>query len=325
MSRVAQIVILICVLLGGLVLGRLSMTSGGDTKSGPEDKPFEFLQPYSVRPEQFAVFPCTRRTGFDDMYAACVLVIAGGKRLVFGAPLGQDWRGIGRVDGVFLPNGHPVSIGSLTGLRHRTWWAGRTSGLLVVGGELLIDEIKILEEGQNRADALASLEFDDPIDFLDAQLRPKPVPSLASRFKVFDSGDLQVYASSRTSTAGDQHLSYEIRYGGQALYYEPCGGPPLKVEGGVFMTPTADKSSLVRYQRLAAETQQFDLVRDLQRNGEHCLSSAEALTLIRETGIKDAILLRPGRDVSNPIGKSAANVRILDENGLMLSAKSTAE
>ena len=88
------------------MLGRLSMTSGGDTKSGPEDKPFEFLQPYSVRPEQFAVFPCTRRTGFDDMYAACVLVIAGGKRLVFGAPLGQDWRGIGRVDGVFLPNGH---------------------------------------------------------------------------------------------------------------------------------------------------------------------------------------------------------------------------
>ncbi|HBJ92211.1 MAG TPA: hypothetical protein DDZ43_04985, partial [Hyphomonadaceae bacterium] len=61
----------------------------------PEDKAgAETLvpSPLTAEPWSFMVSSCVDS---PSAIAPCVLVQAGGKRLVFGAPLHNDWRGIG--------------------------------------------------------------------------------------------------------------------------------------------------------------------------------------------------------------------------------------
>ncbi len=275
--------------------------------------------PYAAAPDELAVFPCTRRTRFDDPYASCLLVMAGGKRLVFGAPMGQDWRGIGHVDGVFLFDGHPVSMGGLTGIRNRSWWAGRKTGLLVIGGELLLDEIKTLDDAQSRGDALAALEAETPVDFLDANLRPKPVPAMAEHFRVFDTGDLRVFANSKITSQGNQVLTFEVDYGGQSTFVQPCGGKANLSEGDSLILPVSDRAPLVEAQRQARIARQDDLVRDYQRIGESCLSSAQAISFSETQKLAQLVLIRPDRDTDTPLKQSTLLVKSLDiEKGVVL-------
>ncbi len=275
--------------------------------------------PYAAAPDELAVFPCTRRTRFDDPYASCLLVMAGGKRLVFGAPVGQDWRGIGHVDGVFLFDGHPISMGGLAGIRNRSWWAGRKTGLLVIGGELLLDEIKTLDEAQSRGDALAALEAETPVDFLDANLRPKPVPAMAEHFRVFDTGDLRVFANSKITGQGNQVLTFEVVYAGQSTFVQPCGGKANLSEGDSLILPVSDRAPLVEAQRQARIARQDDLVRDYQRIGESCLSSAQAISFGEAQKLAQLVLIRPDRDTDTPLKQSTLPVKSLDsEKGLVL-------
>ena len=279
------------------------------------------LTPHSAAPEDFAVFPCTPISEFDDPYAPCLLVIAGGKRLTFGAPIYQNWRGIGQIDAAFLMYGHPVSSGGVSGLRLETWRNGRKARLLIIAGDLQAEAIQALDDLNAGADALIAIESGDQTGFREAGLRVKPVPVSARGFKVFDTGDLTVMSYSTINEAGDQVIAYRINYGQASAMVYPCGAETDIGSVDYLILPTAEKPGLVSRQREQADKGQLADVQDLHRIGRTCPSVLEAADMGQAAQAKGVVLLRADLDQDAALPASHIWMSDLGSAGMILSEK----
>lgn len=272
--------------------------------------------PITARPDSVSVFPCTSATRFENPYAPCLLIIAGGKRLVFGAPDGQSWQSIGFVDAAFLYNGHPVSSGGLMGLRHQTWRDGRDQPLLVVAGDLQVDALTLLDDAQASADALLKVEHSNRLDFRNAGVTIKPVPIQSGTFRVFDTGDLKVFASSSVSNTGDQIIVYDILYSGKRIRFLPCDGALPAEPADIVIRPTAETASLTELIRGANRDRRYADLVDLQRLARTCPTLRDAIDEAAEIGASKLIVVHALRDADIRIGAQEVDVIQLGRDGV---------
>jgi len=163
-----------------------------------------------VRPDQFAVLPC----GINQS-RPCALVVAGGKRLLFGTPagIGQNLRedDLRQLDVAMVFSVRASDIEGLDEVRNASWQAGRKQPLLVIGPPGIDDVVSALNLAFEQADALYMVEYGSPAGGYDAAL-------LISRSAdpgqtVFDTGDLSVeyQAGSFTVTYGSGR-GLQLRY-----------------------------------------------------------------------------------------------------------------
>ena len=143
-----------------------------------------------ISPDQFVLLPCGEATAERP----CTLIVAGGKRLLFGAPGSvvpaiavEDLR---QLDALFVYSLRAGDIEGLDDVRNATWRAGRDTPLTVIG-PLGIDEVvTAINKAYEQSDALRIVEEGIPPGGYDAAiLEARPA---RSGNKVFDTGDLQV-------------------------------------------------------------------------------------------------------------------------------------
>lgn len=187
----------------GVALMSLGLTGcGGSDPSA--------AQRIDISPRDFVVLPC----GPTDAEQPCALAVAGGKRIVFGAPAGvgstvssEDLR---QLDAVILFSLRARDIGGLDELRNESWRAGRSDPLLVIGPTGIDVVVEALNKAYEQSDALRIVEEGIPPGGYDAAVM---VARTWSRDQIiFDTGDVRVRAvSGGFSTAYNQQARLDIR------------------------------------------------------------------------------------------------------------------
>lgn len=183
----------------------------------------------SIAPDAFVIAPC-------PVVAAkigCVIVAAGGKRVLIGAPAGI---GAGLAEGdktppdaVLLFSLHAPGIEGLDEVRNRAWLGGRRSPLPVSGGAGVGDLVDKLNALYITSDALAYVEgqrrggFD--VEAIKAHM-------ISAGEIAFDTGDLTITALG----AAPERFAYQVEYGGQLVIVADCGGQETQLA----RWPTAD-------------------------------------------------------------------------------------
>lgn len=149
--------------------------------------------PVAIAPQDFVVLPCGRQ----DAERPCALAVAGGKRVIFGAPAGAA-RGLSSedlqlLDAVLVFSLRARDIEGLDELRNESWRAGRSTPLLVIGPTGIEDVVDALNKTFEQADALRIVEEGIPPGGYDAAV----MTARAGRRDqtVFDTGDVQVRAT----------------------------------------------------------------------------------------------------------------------------------
>lgn len=154
--------------------------------------PTEPVRP-EISPQEFVLIPC----GPARADRPCTLVIAGGKRVLFGAPAGvaatltvEDLRGL---DAVMLPSLKAGDIEGLDEVRNESWRAGRSVPLRVVGPEGTVGIVEALNKVFEQADALRIVEEGIPKGGYDAAvLEGFELPPRTADATVFDTGDVNI-------------------------------------------------------------------------------------------------------------------------------------
>ena len=94
-----------------------------------------------IQPDDFAILPCQNVIATRP----CALVVAGGKRVLFGAPSGAatsfNAADLKQLDAVMLFSLRAVDIEGLDDVRNHSWRAGRDAALLVIGPAGLEDVV----------------------------------------------------------------------------------------------------------------------------------------------------------------------------------------
>jgi hypothetical protein len=206
--------------LAALALAAMAACGASNAPSAePEETP-------AIAPSAFAVMRCPGL----NAGMPCLVVMAGGKTLVFGAPEGvtgaleQLERPI--PDAVFVATLNPDGLEGLARLRNRSWVLGRTLPLSLVGPDGIDTFAAHLDEAHARSDAVVYLNKRPAGNFDAALLAPTAVPP-AGQARVFDTGDLTVDALAALSG----QLTYLVRYDGRALQISPCNGPVTPMQG----------------------------------------------------------------------------------------------
>ncbi|MAJ09960.1 hypothetical protein [Ponticaulis sp.] len=238
--------------------------------------PTAFVAP----PEAFHVSPCIQNGAvYRDELSVCLLVQAGGKRLVFGTPLHTNWRAIGPLDAVFMMDGHPLSSGGLMGLRYESWFDRRDSELLLVSGELTLDWVQQLDDALIVPDALSQVGSRNQLDSRRSGFAVRPVLTNASLMSVFNTGDLRVFASSQLADTGDQLMSYRVVYEDSVLDIYSCESSRTLMGGEAataIFVPVFDQVQLTRHQRFADQNRLYARQMEIRMAGLNCPSMTEA-------------------------------------------------
>ena len=163
-----------------LLLMALTGCGGGEQE--------ETSKPLEISPKAFVLLPC------GDAHVPCALAVAGGKRVLFGAPAGisnaiqtEDLR---QLDAVVVFSLRAQDIEGLDEVRNASWHAGRSEPLLVIGPTGIEDVIAALNSAFEQADALYVVEEGSPPGGYDAAI----LVALEARANsiVFDTGDLVI-------------------------------------------------------------------------------------------------------------------------------------
>lgn len=196
---------LIC--LGALLVG----CSGPSTQMEPARA--------EVAPQDFALLPC----GQEYADRPCTLVVAGGKRVLFGAPAGtaaslaaQDLR---LLDAVILFSLHAGDLEGLDEIRNESWRAGRDRPLLVIGPSGTIEVAQAIDKAFEQADALRIVEEGIPPGGYDAAVLNARIWQVSQT--IFDTGDLKVMA-----TRGGFQIDYNAEARAQVWR---CGFEPQDI------------------------------------------------------------------------------------------------
>lgn len=207
-------------LAGALWLVACSGAGGTDPQAAePAARP-------SISPADFALLPC-----YTESERPCALVLAGGKRLMFGAPAGAGSRAepgdlIG-LEALFLFSVHPLDIEGVDEIRNRGWRAGRPDALAVAGPEGTGALVDGLNAAYEQPDSVSFVEDGPPPGGFDAALLSHG-GDVTREGLVYDSGDLKV----RATASGTGQITYRIRYrdldeAWHDVVLRPCGGAPV--------------------------------------------------------------------------------------------------
>ena len=177
----------------------------------------------NVRPQDFAVVPC----GDALKLQACALAIAGGKRVLFGAPAGVGATlspdDVGQLDAVMLFSLRANDIEGLDEVRNASWQAGRRTPLVVFGPDGTAAMGDALNLAFESADALRIVaEGMPPGGFDAAVLSASDVAGVNRWQRVFDTGDLVIDAHENRDVYIDYVLTYQIRIGISACREKPA-------------------------------------------------------------------------------------------------------
>lgn len=202
MPRASVLVILVSVFLaacGG---------QGADIAVSPDD----------VRSADFALLPCKA----SSEAAPCLLVVAGGKRVLFGAPSGLrsafEGETLASLDAVLLFSLQAADLEGLDEVRNAGWTAGREAPLAVGGPSGLRGVVAALNKAFELSDAQIFVEASPKGGFGAALLGVLPGEGDA-KTEVFNTGDLVVIKLE----AADGRAGYWVDYGGQRAVLQPCG------------------------------------------------------------------------------------------------------
>lgn len=170
----------------------------------------------AVKPGDFALVSCEGARERDS----CVIVAAGGKRVLIGAPISAMMttpiEQLSSLDGVLLFSLRADDIGGLAAYRQRTWEAGRSEPMVVFGPSGTNKTITGLNVTYEASDAITYLDAAPQGGFNAALLASREAdasPSIA-----FDTGDLAIRANYQRSS----DLTYEVTYGGETVVILPC-------------------------------------------------------------------------------------------------------
>ena len=175
-----------------------------------------------IEPRDFVLLPC----GVSYADRPCLLAVAGGKRILFGAPAGaitelreEDLR---QLDAVIVLSLRAGDLEGLDEIRNESWRAGRDAPLLVIGPsgiELVSDA---LNKAFEQADALRIVAEGFPPGGYDAAVlvaRPYSRDSI-----VFNTGDVVIEATGH---------GYRMAYNNQAVAdLQACGTEIGEQEAG---------------------------------------------------------------------------------------------
>lgn len=171
-----------------------------------------------VRSTDFAVLPCADRA----LPAPCAIVLAGGKRVVFGAPAGitldMTEADLRNTDAVMLLSLRGEDVEGLDELRNAAWRAGRESSLPVAGPSGTGDFLGLLNRAYEVSDALIYVE-DHPAGGFDAALLAVLPGDGERAATVFDTGDLRI---GKVETGTDRAV-YRVDYSGHGIVVAGCG------------------------------------------------------------------------------------------------------
>lgn len=172
-----------------------------------------------VPAQDFVVLPC----GSTQSSAPCAMVVAGGKRILAGAPAGvvASLREVDlkQLDGVLIFSLHAENIEGLDEVRNRSWLLGRSQPLRVVGPTGLGDVVAGLNLTYEQADALFVVENGIPPGGYDAAILIS-VEAISGDL-VFDTGDLAI---SRT------RQGFDVQYRGE-YQLSLCANSNVSIDG----------------------------------------------------------------------------------------------
>ena len=197
-----------------LLAGLATASCGGPAAPPPHTDP----TPQTVTSTDFALLPCARATTPNP----CVLVMAGGKRVLFGTPGGvaeglspEDLRNL---DAVMLFSLRGDDLEGLDEVRNSSWRAGHETALRVSGPVGTSEVLSAINKAYEASDAFTFVEEAPAGGFNAAVLRPLP-GAKDTKTRVFDTGDLVV-----THLVNDTgRVGYWVDYNGVRLVLEPCG------------------------------------------------------------------------------------------------------
>lgn len=183
-----------------------------------------------IRSTDFALVPCSDR----PLPGKCVIVMAGGKRVLFGAPAGvtldRTEADLRNIDAVMLLSLRGEDVEGLDELRNATWRAGHESSLPVSGPSGTGEFVGILNRAYEVSDALIFVEA-RPAGGFDAALLAVLPGEGEAEATVFDTGDLRI----RKFETGTERATYIVDYNGHHLVISSCGGAPLQeLSGGAY-------------------------------------------------------------------------------------------
>jgi hypothetical protein len=208
-------------LLAGYVAWGLGMFGSDDPNTAPD-----LHQPVHIAPSDFAFLPCPRA---GDR-GACLVIAAGGKRVLVGAPAGigtpppssEGALGAGGIpDAILLLSLDAAQIEGIDEIRSRVWEAGQ-SHLPLVGGAG-VEEINAgLDQTYIVPDAVAYIRGKRRRGF---EKTPLAVRAAVQGDTAFDTGDLTI----STLSGGAGQLAFHITYGGERVILSDCGPTPQDV------------------------------------------------------------------------------------------------
>ncbi|MEQ9315416.1 MAG: hypothetical protein RLN72_06145 [Henriciella sp.] len=208
-----------------IVLIAALLAAACDAGSSASVRPAEEVaDAFTVAPGDFAVEPCG-----SEANAPCILLHAGGKSFLFGAPAGLS-RDIPpdrfvNLDGALLFSLLPRDIEGLDEVRNRGWRAGRADPLIVAGPEGTGELLDALNLAFEQPDALSFVDEGAPRGGFDAALLRGGVEIL-SRALVFDTGDVKIYGTSGQGPYVTYRIGYlDLSGNWHDLTLQPCAGP----------------------------------------------------------------------------------------------------
>lgn len=191
----------------------LPMLVGCDAAKAPDRPAYAAI----VKSTDFALLPC----GPSTPRVPCLLVMAGGKRLLFGAPPGlrgtMDADMLVNLDAIFLFSLQGPDLEGLDEVRNESWIAGRDGPLPVGGPTGTRDVVAALNKAYEVSDAQIFVK-DPPRGGFGAALLGVLPGEGDAKAQVFDTGDLIV---TKIETA-DGLAAYWIDYGGRRAVLQPC-------------------------------------------------------------------------------------------------------
>lgn len=169
-------------------------------------------QNIDIQPTQFVLLPCGELR--DDQ--PCALAVAGGKRVLFGAPAGitrhLSPNDLKQLDAVMLFSLRAADIEGLDEVRNESWRAGRDTPLLTVGPTGVEEIVTALNKAFEQADALRIVEHGIPPGGYDAAVLV--AQEVLSGQTAFDTGDLNVVRT---------RAGYLMTYEAAVASLEGCG------------------------------------------------------------------------------------------------------
>lgn len=181
----------------------------------------------------FVLLPCSEHV--EEV--PCTLVIAGGKRILFGAPAGitNEMRAedLGQLDAVMLFSLRAMDTEGLDEVRNASWRAGRDAPLLVIGPIGVEDFVTALNKAYEQADALRIVDEGIPPGGFDAAILN--ARRAVSEQIIFNTGDLTV-----ERLPSGYHIRYDAR---ASAYLLDCGEPAPLADEETVLSVSCDGGS----------------------------------------------------------------------------------